>query len=226
MINEANTQEQGGSWEEIWKRKNLMSAIINRGRYVYNGFFRKLLRKHLNKDTRILELGCGTSTLTISLSQEVSQIVGLDISPEAIALSNRLASEYAQQNNMAVSNAKFVLGDCLDIPQEYENAFDLVWSQGLMEHFENPLLVAQQHFLALRKGGVALISVPYRWSFYTPWYMITRPKLLRPLWPWTEQVFFTKKQLRRIGSDIVSKPKVYLLQPFFLGIVILELKKD
>ncbi len=220
MINEANVEESGGSWEAIWKRRNLMSAAINGGRHVYNGFFRRLMRRHITPQTRLLELGCGTSTLTVSLAKEVAEVVGLDISPEALELSKKAAEK------AGATNTRFVIGDCLNIPREYENAFDVVWSQGLMEHFENPLLVAQQHFRALKKGGVALISVPYRLSFYTPWYWLTRPKLLRPLWPWTEQVFFTKKQLKAIGGAIVPSPKVYLLQPFFLGIVILELKKD
>lgn len=221
MINPSNTDTHRDSWEEIWKRKNLMSATIDSGREVYNSFFRKLFRKHITPNTTLLELGCGTSTLTISLAPEIKKLIGLDISPEALVISRRKATE------MGVTNAEFVIGDCLNIPAEYENHFDLAWSQGLMEHFDDPVAVARQHYRSLKPGGTALISIPYRISFYTIWYKITRPRMLRKFWPWTEQVFFTKKQLMAIGAKVAPAGsfRTYLLKPPFLGICILELKK-
>lgn len=218
MLNSSNADAGGKEWESIWKRRNLISDAVNSGRSFYNGYFRRLIRKYLNKDTRMLELGCGTSTLAISLAPEIKELVGLDISPEALELSRRHAG------SQGVTNARFISGNCLDLA--IENEYDIVWSQGLMEHFDDPKLIARQHYKALKKGGVALISVPYRISFYTPWYKITRTKALRSLWPWTEQVFFTKKQLLEIGQSITPNARVFMLTPAVLGIAILELKKD
>jgi ubiquinone/menaquinone biosynthesis C-methylase UbiE len=221
MINPSNTEIHRDSWEEIWKRKNLMSMTIDTGREAYNSFFRRLIRRYITPGASLLELGCGTSTLTISLAPELGKLVGLDISPEALVLSRQKAAE------KGVRNAEFVIGDCLNLSSEYENRFDIVWSQGLMEHFDDPVTVARQHYRALKPGGTALISIPYRISFYTVWYKITRPQMLRSFWPWTEQVFFTKKQLRAIGAQVApaGSYRTYLLKPPFLGIAILELTK-
>ncbi|MFA6554488.1 MAG: class I SAM-dependent methyltransferase [Candidatus Paceibacterota bacterium] len=217
MEHRNNTREHRDIWQNIWLHKNRLSYFVDYGRFVYNGFFRKMLRKHINGQTEFLELGCGTSTLTISLAKEMKGLVGLDISPEALKISQDCAKKYG------VTNAKFIDGNCLDVP--FQGTFDIVWSQGLMEHFDNPLLVAEQHWKATKLGGTTLISVPYKWSYLTPWYTITRPKIFRSLWPWTDQTFFSKKELIKIGKKITPSARVYLLRPFFLGIVILELKK-
>lgn len=217
MEHQHNTEEHRDIWQNIWFHKNKLSYLVDYGRIFYNNFFRSLLRKHLNKKTDLLELGCGTSTLTISLATEINTLTGLDISTEALKLSQDLAKKYG------ASNTRFIEGNCLDLP--FKESFDLVWSQGLMEHFDNPLLVAEQHWKATKPGGITLISVPYKWSYHNIWYKLTRPKLLRSLWPWTDQVFFSKKELTKIGKAITPNSRTYLLQPFFLGIVILELKK-
>ncbi|MFA6294909.1 MAG: class I SAM-dependent methyltransferase [Candidatus Paceibacterota bacterium] len=217
MENHFNKEKHRDVWQKIWQRKNISSRIIDYGRSAYNGFFRRLLKKHLNKETRLLELGCGTSTLTISLANEIKSLVGLDISPEAL----RLSREHSRE--LGAMNTEFIEGDCLNVP--FENEFDIVWSQGLIEHFDNPATVVEQHYRALKPGGTVLISVPYKWSYIMPWYLITRPKIFRSFWPWTDQIFFTKKDLLAIGKSITPHSKTYLLQPFLLGIVILEIKK-
>ena len=124
---------------------------------------------------------------------------------------------------MGVKNARFEGGDCLDLA--YENAFDVVWSQGLMEHFDDPEAVAREHYKAVKKGGIALLSVPYRYSYHALWYLATRPRFLRPLWPWTDQRFYTAQDLLRIGRTITPRARVHFLQPFPLGLAILELPK-
>ncbi len=212
-----NLTHQKDAWQNIWERRGAMTTLIDWGRETYNRFFRRYLRRYLTPDTRLLELGCGTATLTLSLAPEIRELVGQDITEAAVALSQGRAEA------LGVRNARFELGDCLALP--YENEFDIVWSQGLMEHFERPEDVAAQHFKAVKPGGVALISVPYRYSYHFVWYLLTRPRLLRPLWPWTEQLFMNKKRLLSIGRTLTPNARVHFLQPFPLGIAILELPK-
>ncbi len=216
-MNHTELTHQKDAWQAIWKRQGILTTIVNQGRLVYNWFFRRYLRKYISKNTRLLELGCGTSTLTLSLADEIQELVGLDNAESALTLSRTLAA------NTGVTNSSFVYGDCLAL--QYHDEFDVVWSQGLMEHFEDPGKVAEQHYQATKPGGIALISVPYRYSYHMIWYMLTRPQLLRPLWPWTEQIFYNKAQLLEIGRKITPNARVHFLQPFPLGIVILELPK-
>jgi 2-polyprenyl-3-methyl-5-hydroxy-6-metoxy-1,4-benzoquinol methylase len=212
-----NLTYQKEEWQSIWRRRGWLTGIVNTGRKVYNWFFRRYLRKFISENTRLLEVGCGTATLTLSLAREIKGLVGVDIAEASVELSIKNAKE------LGVTNSRFELGDCLNL--SYQDEFDVVWSQGLMEHFERPEEVAREHYKTTRPGGIALISVPYRYSYHAVWYILTRPKFLRPLWPWTEQLFLNKKQLLAIGQTLTPKARVHLLQPFPLGIIILELPK-
>jgi SAM-dependent methyltransferase len=217
MINSDNIATHRGFWDKIWERRSAFADVINGGRDIYSVFFRRFLYRYIGPDTSFLELGCGTSTLALSLAPRMKELVGLDISPAALELSRG----HAQR--LGVTNARFVEGDCMNVP--FSDQFDVVWSQGLMEHFDDPARVASEHLKAAKKGGVALISVPYRYSYFRLWYALTRPNILRPLWPWTEQTFFSKKQVLAVGRQVDPNATAHILQPFFLGIVILELRK-
>lgn len=204
-------------WSEVWSRGGASAAFIGAGRRFYNKFFARLLDPYLGSDKTILELGCGTATLLLLISPCVKKVVGLDITDEALAIS---------RNNFRLAgalNAEFIQGDCRDVP--FTDSFDVVWSQGLLEHFDDTEVIVRQHFKALRPGGAALISVPYRYSYHYLWYLCTRPKFLRRFWPWTEQNFLTRRTLLAIGKKVTDNARVFLLRPFILGIVILELKK-
>lgn len=212
-----NPKKLEQDWEAVWSREGLLSKAISHGRDIYNYFFRRFLRRYTRPKTRFLELGCGTATLTLSLAPELAQVIGIDISDEALRLSQRNADD------LGVKNTVFLKGDCLNL--QFENEFDIVWSQGLMEHFEHPELVAREHYKAAKKGGVALISVPYKYSYHTLWYALTRPKFFRRFWPWTDQVFLDKEELLKIGRMMTPLARVHLLKPTVLGIAVLELPK-
>lgn len=209
--------EQAGQWQEIWERQGALDAVIDWGRTVYNYFFRRVLWRYLTKDASMLELGCGRASLSLSLAPDIKKLVGLDISDAAV----RQATAYAQEHR--IMNATFALDDCTKLA--CTDTFDFVWSQGLLEHFDDPVIVVGEHYRMLRPGGTALLSVPYRYSYHTLWYMLTRPKALRRFWPWTEQRFFNATQLRAVGKQVTPHARTLFLQPFPLGIIFLELHR-
>jgi SAM-dependent methyltransferase len=216
-MNQQKLTHQREAWQNIWKRRGVMNAVINAGRTVYNWFFRRYLRMFITPETRFLELGSGTATLALSIAPQIKELVGIDNAESAILLSRKNADA------MNIQNSRFELADCLALP--YENEFDVVWSQGLMEHFDDPVAVAAQHYKAAKSGGIALISIPYRYSYHAVWYFLTRPRFLRSLWPWTDQIFYTKAQLLDIGRKVTPLARTHFLQPFPFGIIILELPK-
>ena len=212
--------EQAGEWQAVWSRKGgFVDSVIDLGRTIYNLFFRRILRRYITKDTRMLELGSGRASLSLSICKEIKSLYGVDISDVALKQAS------ASAESLGVSNAKFIIGDCTKL--NIDDKFDFVWSQGLIEHFDDPTLVAREHYKALVPGGVVLISVPYKYSYHTIWYKMSRPKLLRWLWPWegTEQRFFNHKELTRVGRAITPHFRVFLMQPFPLGIIFLEMRK-
>lgn len=210
-----NTQER--EWDTIWSRENTLQKIVSWGRSIYNFFLIRLIRKYVSNQSTILELGCGTSSPSLRIAKKIRSFTGLDFSDEALKISATNAAA------LGITNATFVKGDCRNVP--YENEFDFTWSQGLIEHFENPHDVAFQHFKTIKPGGTVLISVPYRYSYHKIWYAITRPNILRRFWPWTDQVFLDRQSLLAIGKSITPRSRIFFLRPFILGLIILEMRK-
>lgn len=210
-------------WDQVWLRKGLLSKSVSFGRNVYNSFFERLLLRYINPETELIELGCGTASLGFLLASKFNIYHGVDISPVII--------ETAQNDSKrkGIDNMTFSVADCRNLGQEYENKFDLAWSQGLVEHFDDPGVVVWSHISAVKPGGTVLISVPYKYSYHNLWYKITRPKMFRKFWPWTEQRFFSSHELANLGKESNISYRVFMLAPnllgFLLGIIILEIKK-
>lgn len=94
---------------------------------VDNDEFIKLLKDEnlINKDFKVLDIGCGGGKYTLALSEECSHIYGIDLSPKMI--------EYANQNKskLHINNASFICDDWheLDIKKsKLYKAFDLVFA--------------------------------------------------------------------------------------------------
>lgn len=213
-------------WDAIWAQRGAIPKIIAAAREGMHALHRAVLLPHLTTDTRLLELGCGPSTLTLSVAHRIRELVGLDISEEAL----RQARE--NQRRLGVTNATFVNADCRAVP--FRDAFDVVWSAGLIEHFfERDVDVVREHLKATKPGGRAIMSVPYRYSLHGFHYLLTRPKLLRRFWPWSDlryfQRFYSRRDLHRLAGRLGLPYRVFFLPPsplgLFLGIILLDIRK-
>lgn len=107
--------------ENVKHHKCFMDAIVN--------YANKNSMKHV---PRLLEIGVGTGTMSIYLSKTQSfDVVGLDYDPMVIAKS-------IESNDKLGGHAKFIRMDAYDIPLFLkEKSFDVAFSQGTMEHFNN-----------------------------------------------------------------------------------------
>lgn len=215
--------EMRQEWDKVWSRKDLVSRVVNLGRDFYNVFFQRLLSRYIGRDTEMIEFGCGTASLGFLISDRIKSYHGIDISPIII----NIAQHRADFENKQMT---FKVGDCRNLVQEYKNKFDFSWSHGLIEHFDDSFQVIKNHIDAVKNGGAILISVPYKYSFHKLWYIFTRIPKLKKFWPWTEQKFFSHIELRELGKKSGLPYKIFLLPPaifgFFLGIIILEIKKN
>ena len=220
------TPDRASVWDAIWAQRGMVPRSIAAVRASLHALHRRVLDPYLHPAASLLELGCGPATLTLSMAHRVQRLTGLDISPEAL----RQAQENATR--LGVTNATFVRGDCRAVP--FRDAFPIVWSAGLIEHFfEEDLAVVRQHLAAAMPGGIVLMSVPATWSLHHLHYLLSRPWFLRWLWPWSDvrhfQKFYAPWQLRRLGKATGLPALVYYLPPapvgFLLGILILEIRK-
>lgn len=95
-----------------------------------------------------------------------------------------------------------LLADALCSPLP-DNSFDIVFHQGLLEHFTSPLLLLQENHRILKKGGLLLVDVPQTLHIYT---LIKHKLMLFGLWfaGWERQ--FTVASLCRLLRNCGFEP--------------------
>ncbi len=212
-----NAEQARLEWNAVWDSP--VQAAIGMGRGIYNRFFKKVLLPHASPQSRFLEIGCGTASLLCDLAPHFREVVGLDISERALGM----AQERAQQ--LGTSNISLVKADCFHLPFS-DDSFDMVWSQGLHEHFDNYIDILREEYRVCKPGGYVIAGVPYRYSYPTLWYKLSRLPGCSRLWPWTEQVFFRMNDILAVARQISPTAEAYVMSPYALGILIVQMRKD
>jgi ubiquinone/menaquinone biosynthesis C-methylase UbiE len=105
----------------------------------------------LHPGMKVVELGCGTATLTDVLHQKGVAIIGCDVSEVAIG---RGREKYPHLN-LSVQNAE-------QLPWEDES-FDAVLSFDVLEHLFNPDQHLAEVYRVLKSGGYYLFQTPNKW---------------------------------------------------------------
>jgi ubiquinone/menaquinone biosynthesis C-methylase UbiE len=133
-------------WDVYWKKTDVNKEIA----LTQTDGLRPIFKRYLSKKDKIIEAGCGMGKWVISLTKEGYNILGVDNNKYAL---EKLKSAYPK--------AKTKLADILKLPFA-NNEFDAYLSLGVVEHFENgPDLALKESYRILKKGGVALVEVPY-----------------------------------------------------------------
>lgn len=110
----------------------------------------RLVRQaHIRPGQRVLDLGCGTGTLTILIKQmhPESEVVGVDIDPQILDVARRKASR---------SGVEIILDQGSATALPYPDAsFDRVLSSLVFHHLrtEQKMQAAREAFRVLRPGG-------------------------------------------------------------------------
>jgi 2-polyprenyl-3-methyl-5-hydroxy-6-metoxy-1,4-benzoquinol methylase len=121
----------------------------------------RLLEPRIHPGDRVLEIGCAPGKLLAWVAARCqAEVSGLDYSPRGLAAAERL---FAALN----LSADFRCED-LRTTTFPDASFDVVFSVGVIEHFEDPQDVVARHLRLVKPGGVALMTVPnYRGMYGT-----------------------------------------------------------
>lgn len=106
----------------------------------------------IQKGQKILEVGCGTGVYGIDMARCGGDVVGLDISPEAIDFAN----SWAKKEKLSF---KGVIGDAENLPFK-ESTFDLVFFGALLHHFPKPEKALLEAKRVLNKTGKVVLVEP------------------------------------------------------------------
>ncbi len=141
-------------WENRWESGSL-SRFTGLEKYLaINRRLDKLYKRHLERgEKKILEIGCARGKQLIYFAKEFGyDVYGVDISEKGVEIA---------KNNLETAGIQGTIL-CQDIFQTTleEKSFDIVYSMGLIEHFENPSDIINVHLRLLKEGGILLISIP------------------------------------------------------------------
>jgi SAM-dependent methyltransferase len=108
------------------------------------------LLPHLTADSSVLDVGCGTGTITVGLAEKAGRVVGIDPEDEFDG-ARRYASEHA------LENVEFRRGSVytLDVP---DDSFDACLAHSMLETLERPLDALAEIKRTLKLGGIVGVA--------------------------------------------------------------------
>jgi SAM-dependent methyltransferase len=114
-----------------------------------------LERAGIRLQGRILDAGCGGGGTALSLAEEASVVVGLDLEARFLGSGTRLAKD------KEIANVAFVQGDGVRLPFPAAS-FDLIFSHSVIEHVASAGAYLGECHRVLKAGGVLYLSTaPY-----------------------------------------------------------------
>ena len=138
------------TWNDIWVgyKPNFLARRLERAQAKT---LTKIVNKvELPKDSKIIDIGCGSgSTLAMFRNLGYSNSIGIDVSQNALETCDRLFG-FEQGKDTFLMDAR-----SLEFP---DNSFDLVFSGGMLEHFEEPPLDMVAEFCRVSKKWVLLVQ--------------------------------------------------------------------
>ena len=144
-----------GHWESYWKgHADLERTYSTGGRLA-----REVLTEGPIAGRRVMEVGAGSGRDLLALARAGAVGVVLDYSPASLELVRRQAREQGVP-------VLLVQADALRMPFR-DGAFDVVFHQGLLEHFRDPLPLLRENARITARGGRVIVDVPQTFHAYT-----------------------------------------------------------
>ena len=179
-----------------WSKRRIMKIL---DRYVVNGM-------------TVLDAGCGSGFFSNYFILKGCEVYSLDYSEEALDLTKRMTDN---------KSSKYLKRDLLndDFSLEFKDDFDLIFTDGLFEHFtEQEQEQIMDTFVRIKKDkGIVVTIVPNKYTFWT----FVRPFFMRGIKEKPFSLNELESFVKRSGQDIVESGGINVLpfkySPEFLG---------
>ena len=142
-------------WESYWKGVGDVDTTYSTG----DRLVREILADGPVSGARVLEVGAGSGRDTLGLIRAGAVGMVLDYSPASLAL----VRDQARRQGLMVH---LVQADALAMPFR-DGAFEVVFHQGLLEHFRDPQPLLRENARVTRQGGRVVVDVPQTFHLYT-----------------------------------------------------------
>jgi len=132
--------------------------MVRRLRYgEYEPFLRDIVGFEQYKGKKVLEIGCGMGSDGVSFAIAGAEYTGIDLTPHNVELARKQLECYGVTGTVRVMDA-----ENLEFP---DNAFDCVYSHGVIHHSLHTEAIVGHIYRTLKPGGHAHVMVYHRNSF-------------------------------------------------------------
>jgi ubiquinone/menaquinone biosynthesis C-methylase UbiE len=181
-------QSTKADWDNFWKSKSDVHDVYSNADRV----LRNLAAVTDLKGKCVLEVGAGTGRDSLRLVKSGVEVFLLDYVASSLAIIRTLSKQEGIR-------AHLVQGNAFSLPFP-DLAFDVVFHQGLLEHFraEEARKLLSENVRVLKGGGYLLVDVPQRYHIYT---IIKHILILFGRWfaGWERE--FSIRELERVFRD-------------------------
>jgi SAM-dependent methyltransferase len=144
-----------GHWESYWKGHRDLDRTYSTG----DRLAREILADGPVTGRRVLEVGAGSGRDSLALARAGATALVLDYSPASL----ELVKAQALALGLPIL---LVRADALASPFR-DGTFDIVFHQGLLEHFRDPRPLLAENARITRRGGRVVVDVPQTFHLYT-----------------------------------------------------------
>jgi ubiquinone/menaquinone biosynthesis C-methylase UbiE len=144
------------NWERFWKSKNQVEEVYSNSDRV----LRNVIGLIDLQGKKVLEIGAGTGRDSLNMVNYGAEIYLLDYAEHSLRIIKAVVN--------GKLNVHILGGDAFSLPFP-DGTFDIVFHQGLLEHFRKPDAerMLKENTRVVKKGGLLLVDVPQRWHIYT-----------------------------------------------------------
>ncbi|UXC89785.1 methyltransferase domain-containing protein [Sphingobium sp. RSMS] len=121
-----------------------------RGRIAYEHLHRYAICQDQVRGKRVLDIACGTGYGSAILASAAAEVVGIDISAEAVGIA---------QSRFSLPNLTYQIADCFALPFA-DGAFDIVVANEMIEHVADHEALIREAKRVLATDGALLVSTP------------------------------------------------------------------
>ncbi|MDZ7722688.1 MAG: class I SAM-dependent methyltransferase [candidate division KSB1 bacterium] len=141
-------------WEDFWDPETIDEVYSNSARII--GQVQSLTELD---GKRVIEIGAGSGRDGFKLVDLGATVILLDYADNSLKVMKHLAHKMEKP-------VFLVKGDAFHLPFK-DDCMDVVYHQGLLEHFSNPEEIIKENYRITARGGYTLADVPQTFHLYT-----------------------------------------------------------
>ncbi len=148
------TSDRKNVHELFHTKTGIHEKIVSANNFTYRHII-ELIDKYVSPGMKVLDIGCGSGTLTFYMANKGIKVLGIDISNKSVEKCKESAEFLKLQNLTSFKT--------MDFPDRSPGGlFDFVLLTEVIEHLENDNLAIKKIHALLKPRGILLLTTPSR----------------------------------------------------------------